>query len=149
MTTVVPDIVIRNKKRSLLCTPHLQWSEFKTVIILAVKKTQNIGAAFVCSSEHSDKAPCFLHATTSRRAPNWSSEEAHLESTILNQQYRDRVSTDQPNRENSQLAVSLEGESGPTFAGNTLPHPYPKTRFQRESARGSRTTAQQQLTTYP
>ena len=49
--------------------------------------------------------------------------------TILSQAYRQRVSTDRPNRERSQLAASLECESGPTPAGKTLPHSYPETRF--------------------
>ena len=56
--------------------------------------------------------------------------------TILSQPYRRRVSTDRLNREGSQLAASLEGEPGPTPAGKTLPHSYPKTRFRRERARG-------------
>ena len=57
----------------------------------------------------------------------WSSEEAHLVNTILNQPYRRRVSTDQLNREDRKLAVSLEEKSGPTPAGKTLPHSYHKT----------------------
>ena len=56
--------------------------------------------------------------------------------TILNQPYRRRVSTDRLNRDDSQLAASLEGEPGPTPAGKTLPHSYPETRFRRERARG-------------
>ena len=59
------------------------------------------------------------------------------ENTILSQPYCRRVSTDRPNREGSQLAASLEGEPGPTPAGKTLPHSYPKTRFRRERARYS------------
>ena len=58
------------------------------------------------------------------------------ENTILSQPYCRRVSTDRPNRESSQLAASLEGEPGPTPAGKSLPHSYPKTRFWRERARG-------------
>ena len=58
------------------------------------------------------------------------------ENTILSQPYCRRVSTDRPNREGSQLAASLEGEPGPTPAGETLPHSYPqKNRFRRERAR--------------
>ena len=57
------------------------------------------------------------------------------ENTILSQPYCRRVSTDRPNRESSQLAASLEGEPGPTPAGKTLPHSYPKTRFRRERVR--------------
>ena len=34
-TTVDHDIIIRNKKRSLLCAPHPQWSEFKICESLA------------------------------------------------------------------------------------------------------------------
>ena len=56
------------------------------------------------------------------------------ENTIISQPYCRRVSTDRPNREGSQLAASLEGEPGPTPAGKTLPHLYPKTRFRRERA---------------
>ena len=59
------------------------------------------------------------------------------ENTILSQPYCRRVSADRPNREGSQLAASLEGESGPTPAGKTLPHSYPETRFRRERAQGS------------
>ena len=55
---------------------------------------------------------------------------------ILNQPYRRRVSTNRLNRDGSQLAASLEGESGPTPDGKTLPHSYPETRFRRERARG-------------
>ena len=55
-----------------------------------------------------------------RRAPG---------NTNFNQPYRGRVSTDRLNREGSQLAVSLGGESGPTPAGKTLPHSYPKPGF--------------------
>ena len=57
------------------------------------------------------------------------------ENTILSQPYCRRVSNDRPNREGSQLAVSLEGELGPTPAGKTLPHSHPETRFRRERAR--------------
>ena len=53
--------------------------------------------------------------------------------TILNQPYRRRASTYRPNRKDSQLAASFEGESGPAPAEKTLPHSYPKTRFRRES----------------
>ena len=45
--------------------------------------------------------------------------------TILNQPYRRRVSTDQLNREDRQLAASLEGEPGRTPAGKTLLHSKP------------------------
>ena len=57
-------------------------------------------------------------------------------STTLSQPYRRRISTDRMNCEGSQLAASLEGESGPTPAGNTLQHSYPETMFRRERARG-------------
>ena len=63
-------------------------------------------------------------------------ESRALGNTILNQPYRRRVSTNRLNRDGSQLAASLEGESGPTPAGKTLPHSYPETRFRRERARG-------------
>ena len=56
--------------------------------------------------------------------------------TFLNQPYRRRVSTDWLNPEDSQLAVPLEGEPGPTPAGKTLPRSYPKTIFsEREGTR--------------
>ena len=58
------------------------------------------------------------------------------ENNILSQPYCRRVSTDRPNREGSQLTVSLEGEPGPTPAGKTLPHSYPETKVsERERAR--------------
>ena len=60
------------------------------------------------------------------------------ENTILSQPYCRRVSTDRSDREGSQLAVSLEGEPGPTPAGKTFPHSYPETRFRRERARDGR-----------
>ena len=60
---------------------------------------------------------------------------AHLGNTILNQPYRRHVSTDRLNREDMQLAASLEGEPGRTPAGKTLPHSYPETRFRSERAR--------------
>ena len=43
-----------------------------------------------------DSVPCLSRATTSRRAPSWSSEKAHL---VLNQPNHRRVSTDRLNRE--------------------------------------------------
>ena len=55
---------------------------------------------------------------------------------FLNQSYHRRASTDRSNHEDSQLAASLEGESGLIPAGKTLPHSYPKTRFRREMERG-------------
>ena len=56
--------------------------------------------------------------------------------TILSQPYRRRVSTERSNRKGSQLAVSLEGEPGPTPAAKTLPHSYLETWFRRERAQG-------------
>ena len=47
-----------------------------------------------------------------RRAP---------ENTILSKPYRHRVSIDRLNHEGSQSAASLEGETGPTPTGKTLP----------------------------
>ena len=62
--------------------------------------------------------------------------EALLVNTIiLNQPYRHCISTDRLNREDSQLAASLEGEPGPTPARKTFPHSYPEIRFRRERAR--------------
>ena len=57
---------------------------------------------------------CLSRATTSRRVPNWSSEEANLVDTILNQSDTRLVQTDPLNRVNNRLALSLEGESVPT-----------------------------------
>ena len=56
--------------------------------------------------------------------PKWSSKEAYLVDTILNQPYRRRVSADGLNRKDSQLAASLEGEAGPTLAEKTRPHAF-------------------------
>ena len=49
--------------------------------------------------------------------------------TILNRPNHLHVSTERLNRQDSQLAVSLEGESIPTLAVKTLPHSYPKTKL--------------------
>ena len=73
-------------------------------------------------SSDMNSARCLSRATTSRRTPNLSSEAAHLVNTIIDQPNR-RLSTYQSNRlnrEESQLAASLEGESSPTLAGKTL-----------------------------
>ena len=91
--------------------------------------------ALPCFPRHDNSVPCLSRATTSRRAPNWNSEEAHLVNTILNQPYRRRITTDRLNREDSQLGAPLEGGSGPTPVGKTLPHSYPKIRFRREGGR--------------
>ena len=82
-----------------------------------------------------DSAPSLSRFTTSRRAPNWSSEEAHLINAIINEPNHRRLSTDRPSREDGQLAASLEGEPSPTPAGETLPKSYPKTRFRKKRAR--------------
>ena len=71
-----------------------------------------------------NSAPCLSRAATSRRAPSWSSEEAHLVNTILNPPNLRCVWIYQLSRKDSQLAVSLEGEPGPTSAGKTQPHSY-------------------------
>ena len=44
---------------------------------------------------------------------------------ILNQPYRRRVSFDRLSRENSEVAASHGGESGPTPAGKPFPHSSP------------------------
>ena len=72
-----------------------------------------------------NSTPCLSPATTSRRAPDWSSKEAHLTNTILNQPYRRRVSTDRLNRVDSQLAAFLEDGSDSTSAVNTHLHSKP------------------------
>ena len=82
-----------------------------------------------------DSAPCLSRATTSRKAPHWNSEEAHLVNTTLDKPNRRRVSTDWLNLEDSQLATSLEGKSSPKPAGKTFRHSCPRTRFRRERAR--------------
>ena len=69
---------------------------------------------------------CLSSATSSRRAPNWRSGRGGPVDTILNQPNRRRVSTGRLNRVDSQLVASPEGEFGPTLAGKTLPHSYPK-----------------------
>ena len=61
-----------------------------------------------------DRAPYLSRATTFRRAPNWSSEKAHLVNTIFNKPNHHRVSTNRLNREDSQSVASLEGEFSPT-----------------------------------
>ena len=81
-----------------------------------------------------DSTPCLSRATTFRRAPNWSLEEAHLVNTILNQPYRRCISTYRPNREDTQLAAYFEDESGSIPARKTFRYSYPKTRFWREKA---------------
>ena len=84
-----------------------------------------------------DNALCLSRATTFRRVPTWSLEEAHLVYITFNQPYRPRVSTDRLNREDRQLAASLECEPGPTPARTTLSHSYLETRFRWERARGT------------
>ena len=71
---------------------------------------------------------------TSRRAPNWSSDEVHTwehhpQPTIPPPRFKRQA--EGRNREGGQLAASLEGEPSPTPAGKTLPHSYPETRFRR------------------
>ena len=66
----------------------------------------------------------YLRITASRMAPNWSSEGAHLEKTILSHPNLRRVSTDQLNRNDSQLVASLEGDSSRTPTGKTFPDSY-------------------------
>ena len=79
-----------------------------------------------------DSTPSLSRTTSFRRAPNRSTEEAHLVKIILNQPNRRRVSTDRVNHMNSQLVASLEGDFNPTPVGETLPHSYPITRVRRE-----------------
>ena len=54
-----------------------------------------------------DSATCLSCATSSRRAPDWCSEEAHQVDTILHQPNRRRVSMDRLNRVDSQLVLLL------------------------------------------
>ena len=54
-----------------------------------------------------DSATCLSCAISSRRAPDWCSEEAHRVDTILHQPNRRRVSTDRLNSVDSQLVLLL------------------------------------------
>ena len=77
---------------------------------------------FSCSADHErDCPPCkvvfFGLATNTLNVRN-------------NNNHR-RVSTYRLNRENSRLAASLEAESGPEPAENTIPHSYRKTMFRK------------------
>ena len=56
-----------------------------------------------------------------------ASSEHHLNPTIPPPRLSRPANCDE-----SQLATSLDGESGPTPAGNTFLHPYPENRFRRE-----------------
>ena len=67
---------------------------------------------------------CPLPLAYHHHLQNWSSEEAYLLNTILNQPYRRRVSADGLNRKDSKLAAFIEGESGPTPAGKTRRHSF-------------------------
>ena len=84
-----------------------------------------------------DSGPCLSRAATLPKGTKLGLGKrcAPGNTIILSQPKRRRVSTDRLNREDSQLAASLEGESGPTPAGKTVPHSYPETRFRRERAR--------------
>ena len=82
-----------------------------------------------------DSTPCLVRASTSRRAINWSSEEAHLVNITFIQRCHPRISTERLDYEDGQFAVSLDGESRSTPAENTLSHSYFKARFWRERAR--------------
>ena len=77
-------------------------------------------------------ATCLSRATSSRRAPNCLSEEAHHVDKILNYKKRHHVVIERlDDSGDRQLVSSLEGESGPTTAEKTLPNPYyyPETGF--------------------
>ena len=81
-----------------------------------------------------ESVPSLSRTTTSRRAPNWSSGEAQLVNTILNQPCRRRISTDRLNCQDSQSAASFEGDPGHSPVGKTLPHSYPTNKFRGERA---------------
>ena len=84
----------------------------------------------------SDSAACLSSAATPPEGHQIGARKGRTpENTILSQPYRRNVSTDRSTCEGSQLAASLEGEPGPTPAGQTPPHSYPETRFRRERAR--------------
>ena len=82
------------------------------------------------------RLPSSCVARPPERIPNWSSEEAHLEDTILNQPNHRRESTDRLNCVGGQLMWSLEGESDPTPYN---PRSNLKTLFRRKRARDKRT----------
>ena len=75
---------------------------------------------------------------TSRRTPNWSSEDARTWEYYPQPTIPPSRSTDRLNHENSQLTASLEAEPVTTPAGKTLPNSYLETRFRRERARGNK-----------
>ena len=56
-------------------------------------------------------ATCLTRTASSRRAPNWSSDEAHRVNAILTQPKRRHVSTHRLNRVDSQMVPSHEGVS--------------------------------------
>ena len=49
LPTVDHDIIIRNKKRSLLCAPHPQSSEFKICESLAANKQKKTSEQSLCA----------------------------------------------------------------------------------------------------
>ena len=74
-----------------------------------------------------DGDPCLSRATTppeGHKIGAWT--RCAPGNTIHSQPNRRRISADRLNLEGSQMAVSLEGKPGPTPAGKTLPHSYPK-----------------------
>ena len=89
-----------------------------------------------------DSSPCLSRATNSRKGHQIGTRKRRTPGSniaLLNHpKCRRRVSTDRLNREDSQLAASLEGEPGPTPAGKTLPRTHtPKPGIRgRERARG-------------
>ena len=73
-------------------------------------------------------APCLSRAITSRRVPNWSSEEAHLVNTTLRQQNHRRVSIDRLNRDRPVGFIS-RGRVKPCTRRKNSPTHTPKRRF--------------------
>ena len=93
-----------------------------------------------------DGDPCLSRATTppeGHKIGAWT--RCAPGNTIHSQPNRRRISADRLNLEGSQMAVSLEGKPGPTPAGKTLPHSYPKnspaSQLQSRSCPGLRPTS--------
>ena len=74
-----------------VCFFYQELDVFGAVPVRKKKKKMTMGE-FHCTSRSYLDTFFYARTTTSRRAPNWSSEEAHLVNTILNIPHRYRVS---------------------------------------------------------